>query len=197
MSTRPSSPEPIAVSLPSTQEIDNVKDTVYKPCESFCSPGKPSSSLLGRSPNSLNRLMAGRSSLKSVRSAFVLDLENRQQKKDVSFDAYGYGYGYGADEEEKTLQATQQGDELPAQKRRRFQRRNSKTPAMLMAMNSPLLLHLDFLEEKKESEKASAGSTATTTKSQSWKPDSWDGGLEIAEELVKHLQKHRKSNANA
>ena len=154
-----------------------------------------SSSLLGRSPNSLNRLMSGRSSLKSVRSAFVLDLESNKQKKDVSFDACDYGYGYGPDEDDKPSQPQL---ESPPTKRRRFQRRNSKTPAMLMAMNSPLLFHLDFLEDKKEREKtAAAGSEVSETsnsESQSRKPDSWDGGLEIAEELVKHLQKHRKSN---
>lgn len=221
----PNSPVPTAVpvTLPASNEID----TVYKPADSIYSSPKASSLLaLGRAPNSLNRLMAGHG-LKSARSAFVMEMASRQEKKhEVSFESYGYGYGQ--DEEEKSSSNIPQ-NELPQAKRRRFQRRNSKTPAMLMKMNSPLLLHLDFLEDKKEfygktgvgaglgagvgasttnettatSTSASAlpsmpttasTSTSTETAQASRKPDSWDGGLEIAEELVKHLQKRRESS---
>lgn len=192
--TNPTSPETADVSAPAlASPVRESYETisVYKPSETLFKT-KPSS-LLGRSPNSLSRLMAGGKSLNSVRSAFVLDLESRQQKKEVSFDSYGYDYGYGPDVEVKHSDSQQ---ETPPSKRRRFQRRNSKTPAMLMAMHSPLLLHLDFLEEKKDKEKAATGSETTeslTPEAQSWKSDSWDGGLEIAEELVKHLQKRRSS----
>jgi hypothetical protein len=185
----------------------SVPDAVFKPSQMY--GADKASTLFGGSPTSLNRLMSGRSSMgSSVRSAFAMDLSRRQQKKDHSIDLYGYGYGYGADEEDKTQSNT---DESPVQKRRRFQRRNSKTPAMLMALNSPLLLHLDFLEDKKEQAKAAAASTATDgsetatvappspvapmTFGTKKATDIWDGGLEIAEELVMHLQKRRKSNS--
>jgi hypothetical protein len=187
----------------------SVTDTVFKPSEMY--GADKASTLFSGSPTSLNHLMSGRSSMgSSVRSAFAMDLSRRQQqqKKDHSIDLYGYGYGYGADEEDKTQSNT---DESPVQKRRRFQRRNSKTPAMLMALNSPLLLHLDFLEDKKEQAKAAAASTATDgsepatvappssvapmTFGTKKATDIWDGGLEIAEELVMHLQKRRKSNS--
>jgi hypothetical protein len=188
--TNPTTSDPTAVPVLSSQgNSNNEIDTVYKPSENFFKT-KPSM-LHCRSPNSLSMLMAGGNSFKSVRSAFVLDLESKQQKKEVSLDAYDYGYGQ--DEEVKPSESQH---ETPPCKRRRFQRRNSKTPAMLMAMYSPLLLHLDFLEDKKEQEKAESGSEATvpsTLETQSWNSDSWDGGLEIAEELVKHLQKRRSS----
>jgi hypothetical protein len=200
---------PAAEPVKAGNDTNDVLDKVFKPSEMY-STGK-ASPLFGGGPTSLNRLMSGRSSMgSSVRSAFAMDLSRRQQqqKKDHSVDMYGYGYGYGADEEDKTQSHT---DESPVQKRRRFQRRNSKTPAMLMALNSPLLLHLDFLEDKKEQAKAAAASTtagsetATTiappspaspmTFSTKKGTDIWDGGLEIAEELVMHLQKRRKSNS--
>jgi hypothetical protein len=189
-------------------DTNHTPDRVFKPSEMYSTD--KASTLFGGSPTSLNRLMSGRSSMgSSVRSAFAMDLSRRQQqqKKDHSIDMYGYGYGYGADEEDKT---ESHADESPVQKRRRFQRRNSKTPAMLMALNSPLLLHLDFLEDKKEQAKAAAASTAAGSETATIAPpsaaapmafgtkketDIWDGGLEIAEELVMHLQKRRKSNS--
>jgi hypothetical protein len=122
------------------------------------------------SPNSLNLMMCSHSSLKAARSAFVQKQQLQSQRK-VCFDAADYGYGEDTVEE-------------PPVKRRRFQRRNSKTPAMLMAM-STASLDLDFLEKKDEEKKEEI--------SKNEDEDSWESGLEIAEELVKHLQRRRKA----
>jgi hypothetical protein len=69
----------------------------------------------------------------------------------------------------------------PPQKRRRFQRRNSKTAAMLFSSMSSLVAS-DFEEDEKKEETSHA-------------PDdsAWDGGLEIAEELVRQLKLRRQS----
>jgi len=151
--------------------------TVYKPMDRYSrlysSPNKQS--FMGSPPNSLNRLMANRGSVRSMHSSFARTMEsNLRKKKAVNFKAaasadektdevdYGYGedYGYGDAEPDSSSSAPSKPEaeqpratEEPAMKRRRYQRRNSKTPAMLMA--------------------------------------NWDGGLEIAEELVKSLQKRR------
>lgn len=127
--------------------------------------------------------MYRRSALKAAHSAFVQNYEmnkTQQARKAVTFD---YGYGY-----DEPLQ-----QDRPA-KRRRFQRRNSKTPAMLMAM-SAAALDLDFLDKEEEEEQ----NKTTTVKpvAEEDDDDSWDGGLEIAEELVKQLQQRRKSNASS
>jgi hypothetical protein len=126
---------------------------------------------------SLNEMMTGRSSLKAAHAAFVLNFEKRQPSK-VTFEA---DYGYGKDFVE------------PQPKRRRFQRRNSKTPQMLMAM-SAALLPLDFLEdEDNEHVKIQPKSTSLPLHDDD-DDDDWDGGLEIAEELVMELQKRHCSN---
>ena len=167
-------------------------------------------------PTALHRIMANRGSLKAVHSSFCRNMESnlRQKKtKEVSFDEIDYGYGDAApdDQDEKAPEkepmptsesrvvAGEDESDERASKRRRYQRRNSKTPAMLMAMNSPLLLHLDFFEDKKEEERKK-NKNATTTTPVAPSPsihrlpkDTWGGGLEIAEELVKHLQKRRQS----
>ena len=69
--------------------------------------------------------------------------------------------------------------EEPAPKRRRFQRRNSKTPAMLM---SSLQRASDVVVAGDDD----GDKPATTTTS------SLDGGLEIAQELVRQLQLRRQ-----
>ena len=169
-------------------------------------------------PNSLNRLIGNRGSIKAVHASFVRNMESslRQNKKqEVSFEEidYGYGdaspgshhdpdatdYGYGeATPHEPSDNKTQPFNykaEEPDAKRRRYQRRNSKTPAMLLAMNSPLLLHLDFLEDQKglQNTSTSLPGLSPSSGSSSLPKDTWDGGLEIAEELFKHLQKRRQS----
>jgi len=135
------------------------------------------------SPFSLNRMMAGRNSLKAVHCAFVLDLEKRREKKSVSFglpDVADYGYGDQDDSPQE-----------PPNKRRRYQRRNSKTPAMLMQMKSTLM-SFDF--SKLDEECHGKDVLAKPEKSSS---DDWDGGIEIAEELVMHLQSRRKNLLNS
>ena len=193
------SPESETILSKSSQETKSVGVSLHKSPERLYN--REPSSMAGCSPNSLNLLMSGRSSLKSLRVAFPLEYDVRQQTKEVSLESYGYGYGYGADDDDKTPKPKY---ELPATKRRRFQRRNSKTPAMLMSMNSSLLIHLDFLEDKKEYEAATTTTASPSSTAANKSPDiagsplkldSWDGGLEIAEELVKHLQKRRQSNS--
>jgi len=150
----------------------------------------PSSSGLVSNPNSLNRMMCNRAALKTAHDAFVRDYEKRkemlrvhkQQSRKVAFaepEDAAVDYGYGDHAEEPSCQ------EAPAAKRRRFQRRNSKTPAMLMAMASAQL-DLGFLKEKDDED--------NKPKEKKDEEDSWDGGLEIAEELVKQLQQRRRGN---
>lgn len=99
---------------------------------------------------------------------------NQQQQQEMSrkvcFEAVDYGYGDDATPVH-----------VSPSKKRRFERRNSKTPAMLMA-TSYLRRHdadsrpvMDSMEEDVV----------------------WDGGLEIAEELVRHLQNRRQPNAES
>ena len=132
------------------------------------------------SPLSLNRLMAGRKPMRSP-------LFSGTGMKGVSFSGeLDYGYGEGAVE--------------PPNKKRRYQRRNSKTPAMLMLMKNKRapLINLDFLHkldtEKKSSEEKSKSSSPTDCDGDD---DNWESGLEIAEELVKHLRSRRRSSANS
>mmetsp|Transcript_16553 Transcript_16553/g.31464 ORF Transcript_16553/g.31464 Transcript_16553/m.31464 type:complete len:220 (-) Transcript_16553:124-783(-) len=112
----------------------------------------------------------------SVRSAFLRDCEKRRKtSKGVSFepsaDSEEIDYGYGVD------------IAPPPAKRMRMQRRNSKTPQMLMAMSASLAT-LDFLNE-----------TDNSLFSSESKGDAFDGGLQIAEDLVKHLQTRRRRSA--
>jgi hypothetical protein len=130
------------------------------------------------SPYSLNKLMSNRkTTLKNLHSSFIHDLEMRRDLKSVAFDSIDYGYGEDAP-----------GTEPPA-KKRRFQRRNSKTPAMLMRMNSPLT-NLDFLANLEMDEQGNPTQTGDDD-------DNWDGGLEIAEELVQQIRNRRCSSASS
>jgi len=174
-------PRPTMASLPQ-QELSTHQDTpkpsdVSLPSplaaakESLYSFSKPS---LTAQPNSLNHLMSSRASLKAAHAAFYRDYAKRRTEASVSFEN---DYGYGKDAEE------------PPVKRRRMQRRNSKTPAMLMAMSSSLL-PLDFLGKKEEHKPMME---RKVTQEEDDDDDDLDGGLEIAEELVKHLQTRRSS----
>lgn len=116
----------------------------------------------------------------SVRSAYVKDCEKRRKtNKGVRFESSAsptdeqqeVDYGYGVD------------IVPPPTKKRRMQRRNSKTPQMLMAMNASLAT-LDFLNDPDDN--------LFSTES---KDESFDGGLKIAEDLVKHLQTRRRRPA--
>ena len=185
-------------------------DEVHKPSDVLASP-KPTSLLSAAKvqsspPDSLRSMLTSGSPLKSARSPYPVDFDRFKKRVEAKlasadqssvFDMYGYGYGYGADE--NPLQKQEQPD---GPKRRRYERRNSKTPAMLMAMKSPLLCQLDFLEDKKEFDASSPVRPANCSSTIALSPrlDSrvlpnfnvWDGGLEIAEDLVMQLQKRKR-----
>jgi hypothetical protein len=72
----------------------------------------------------------------------------------------------------------------PPFKRRRFQRRNSKTAAMLFSSMSSIVS--SGVGDAKEA-------TAEISRPAD---DAWDGGLEIAEELVRQLKLRRQSLGN-
>lgn len=196
---------------------------VFKPSEVLASP-KPSSLLSAAKiqsspPDSLRSMLTSGSPLKSARSAYPVDFDRLKKRVEAKlassdqpsvFDMYGYGYGYGADEDP----SPKQQEQPDGTKRRRYERRNSKTPAMLMAMKSPLLCHLDFLEDKKEFEPSPTVTAAnvsspvrlnnSTPSTVTLSPrldsralphfDVWDGGLDIAEDLVMQLQKRKRSS---
>ncbi|GKY96901.1 hypothetical protein MPSEU_000649000 [Mayamaea pseudoterrestris] len=119
---------------------------------------------------SLNRMMINPSTFSAAHSALVRDYTRQSDKpKKICFEVVDYGYGDTA-------------EAAPApSKKRRYERRNSKTPAMLLAMNAAL--NLDFMEDPEETERDFSTSS---------EDDAWDGGLEIAEELVKQLQNRRR-----
>jgi hypothetical protein len=79
--------------------------------------------------------------------------------------------------------------EEPPMKRRRFQRRNSQTAAMLFSSLASFA-ESDFgaLETQRDENEASL---EETIKTESESP-CWDGGLEIAEELVRQLKLRRQ-----
>lgn len=114
--------------------------------------------------HSLDYMMsARRSGLQSLHKKFAEEMEQRRR---VSFEA----------KEENPV------DEPPF-KRRRFQRRNSKTASMLFSSMSTFI-STDFGESDKEQEPKVTDKTSD---------DAWDGGVQIAEELVRHLGLRRQS----
>ena len=199
-----------------------VADDAFTATDILASP--KSTSLLPTSkaqlspPDSLRRMLTSGSPMKSARSAYPVDFDRFKKRVETklassdqqsAFDLYGYGYGYGADDD---TSPTQQG-QADGTKRRRYERRNSKTPAMLMmSMKSPLFCHLDFLEDKKEFDSSltetpkvvsSPGQQSSYTSTTALSPrlfdfksspkfDAWSGGLEIAEDLVMQLQKRKR-----
>jgi hypothetical protein len=84
--------------------------------------------------------------------------------------------------------STEDCDYEPALKRRRYQRRNSKTPAMMLSSVSSIVgLGLDELDE-------ASVSWGQPSESETFiDSDPWDGTLKVAEELVRQLKLHRKS----
>jgi hypothetical protein len=168
----------------SSQETMPPPSMPIKPFDSLYSNVRPS--FLNSQPNSLNSFMGNGSPFSAVRSAF-LDMEKQRSAntKAVNFEC---DYGYGKDAEQE-----------PPSKRRRFQRRNSKTPAMLMSMSASLV-QLEFLDEEKKEEEEKQRLQMLAKKEDTFEEDDdddWDGGLEIAEELVKHLQQRRRSNSGS
>lgn len=125
------------------------------------------------SPMSLSKIMTNGKSLRAVHKAFVRDLENRSDFKSVSFEVDKQDYGYG----------DASPDSEPPTKRRRYQRRNSKTPAMLMQMQASLM-GFDLSKLDEETHGADGCNDLSS--------DDWNGGLEIAEELVQQLQNRRQ-----
>ena len=109
--------------------------------------------------------------------------------KKISFEVEDYGYGFAEPSASTSTSEAEQGPhdaDRPA-KRRKFERRNSKTPAMLMAAMQAAL-ELDFIDTSDEEKDG-----ATNNEEDDDEDDNWDGGLEIAQELVKQLQQRRRS----
>jgi len=173
--------------------------SVAKPLDMLYNSKKP---LFVGSPNSLNRMIYSGSTLKAAHSVFIRDFDKRKLgKKSVCFGAELSDYGYDQEQPKKVSfggpfdygYAEDHSQEDRPAKRRRMQRRNSKTPAMLMAMSANSALDLDFLEKRDELEKTDSRQSSSSSILND-DDDNWDGGLEIAEELVKHLQQRRHSN---
>ncbi len=103
-----------------------------------------------------------RSSLKDLSATFVRDAKHRRA---CAFPL--------------TINDDDQGATEPPRKRRRFERRNSKTAAMLFSSMSSIN-PADFLDDER---------------SEDAMEDPWDGGLEIAEDLVRQLKLRRMSKS--
>ena len=78
----------------------------------------------------------------------------------------------------------------PMAKRRRFQRRNSKTAAMLFSSMSSIVSAVPNTTHATEARDGSCKAAKEVT------DDVWDGGLEIAEDLVRHLKLRRQQLSN-
>lgn len=108
-------------------------------------------------------------------------IEDMQQNKSqgVTFEV---DYGYGVD-----LQEPQ-----PV-KKRKFQRRNSKTPAMLLAMSSAVasLPPLEVLGDGPEEKKSNRPKPFTYVDQEGEDDDIFDSSLEIAEALVNTLTRQK------
>jgi hypothetical protein len=181
------------------QELANISlndTTPTKPSELLYS-GK-SLSLPPFSPTSLSRMMCGnraqlRATMRGGSSNVVGEFSPSQilkpAMKKISFDVVeDYGYGFAEPSVASSSEAGPHNDDGRPAKRRKFERRNSKTPAMLMAAMQAAL-ELDFIEtSEEETERATS-----TEEGDDDEEDTWDGGLEIAQELVKQLQQRRRN----
>jgi hypothetical protein len=123
----------------------------------------PKMSALGEGHSLASMMTSRRSGLQSLHMQFAAQMGQRGK---VSFEV-----------EKETQEATE-----PPMKRRRFQRRNSKTAAMLFSSMSSIV-SADLESEKDESANKADSSSA----------DAWDSGLEIAEELVRQLKLRRQN----
>ena len=153
----------------------NADEVVRMPPSKMMLPLKP----LDLSSRSLASLMTSRrSSLQSMHKKFAFEL-SQQQRRTVSFG-------------EMPLHTPSEPSSEPCEpplKRRRFQRRNSKTAAMLLTSMSSIIAS-DFEKEEQEPQQESEPKTISTNED-----NPWDGGLEIAEDLVRHLKLRRQANA--
>jgi hypothetical protein len=173
-------------SLPHQQQ--SVQDAMpppsmpIKPNDALYSSSMRRPSFLKYQPSSLHTVMANRSSSLSVVRSAYLDAEKRRSVDLVNID---YEYGYGEDAEQ-----------APPSKRRRFQRRDSKTPEMLMSLSASLV-QLEFLDEEEKEEEERQKKSTMKESSDDDDDDTWDGGLEVVVKLVKHLQQQRRQSSTA
>jgi hypothetical protein len=131
---------------------------------------------------SLISLMASRrSTLKSMHKKFSLELQSGRPQ--VMFDSTISPVSH---EDSST---TQFSASEPPPKRRRFQRRNSKTPAMMLSsLSSVVVSEFSNLDDcSTQSECHTKESTAPVNQ------NAWDSGLEIAEDLFRHLKGRKQS----
>ena len=156
----------LSSSITSTMSSDIKTQVQMKPANSIMSQKScypPEQSLVAA-------LSPHRTSIKALQMQFSMQLK---QQRSMSLPLSLY--------DDRT-----QGSMEPPPKRRRFQRRNSKTAAMLFSSISSIVAS-DF-EENPEKE-----DTSIKEESSESTEDPWEGGLEIAEELVRQLKLRRKS----
>lgn len=196
------------VSVPVVKESLKLQsNAMHSPCMYGTKP-----SLINSTPMSLNSIFGRRTSRKTIFNHPLSDIDKsigsvsfaKQPQEAVTTNPseidYGYGYGYGPGEpgQGSCLSKCESGI-----KRRRYQRRNSKTAQMLMAMTSSLNT-LDFLKGLEtndcdypvlagRSKSESDIGDKTNDMTSSLLDDDFDG-LAIAEELVLQLQKRLKSH---
>ena len=160
----------------------NADEVLRMPPSKMMLPLKP----LDMSSRSLASLMTSRrSSLQSMHKKFAFEL-SQQQRRRVSFG-----------EDPLPTPSSEPSSSEPCEpplKRRRFQRRNSKTAAMLLTSMSSIIA--SEFEKDEEQESGTTGEPPKTI-STTHEDNPWDGGLEIAEELVRHLKLRRQANAAA
>ena len=120
-----------------------------------------------------------RNGLQSLHMQFAAQME--QQRRKVEFEM----------PKKETGTVGEQPVSEPPMKRRRFQRRNSKTAAMLLSSMQMSTLVPDTLPDfsKNLADKAPNASDDTSPSS-----DILDGGLEIAEDLVRQLKLRRRNH---
>lgn len=141
--------------------------------------------------------MSSRRTPNAVHASFVKDAEAQMQggsatRGPKTLTEVDYGYGPSEPDSRNASRLEQ-----PDTKRRRYERRNSKTPQMLMS-TSAAMLDLDFLNElDQEAEVGSKESVDNKNSSEQSSDDydPFDESLVIAEQLVKQLQKRRKGNS--
>jgi hypothetical protein len=104
-----------------------------------------------------------------------------------------YGYGF-AEPSRRPASPPSGGEEHRPAKRRRFERRNSKTPAMLLqAMQEALDMDLlDVSDEETDETNTDPVSEKKDSDGDDSEEDNWDNGLVVAQELVKQLRERRR-----
>jgi len=127
---------------------------------------------------SLYRLMSSQGALKSIHSAALPSVDNFRHLPNNS----------KCSRSTRTQRISKSvsfcNDSARPMKRRRFERRNSKTPTMLMSMSpAASLFQLDFGDNEENEERND--------------DDNWDGGIKLAEDVVKQLlRRHREARKN-